>query len=193
MRLKLLVLLEICLLLNLFNGCSSSSAINDFFGIEMPPSEAEYFRIVGYTEFSGISYQNTRNMNPNLYAWAEIEGTFVRLKITNSSEESLEINYVEDQFLLVEKEGDEFILSKGDMLEYNSHNPIVPRGSMEILLELPKDYVDALYSDRNNDFTNDMTREQNMVFYDKERIRNLQIKLGYTRTIILKPVVEQTK
>ncbi|MEN8192769.1 MAG: hypothetical protein ABFS12_08115 [Bacteroidota bacterium] len=193
MKSKLILICGIITSLNLFYGCSSSSAINDFFGIEMPPSEVDYFKIVGYTEFSGVSYQSTGNMNPNLYAWAGIEDTQVRIKITNNSDEPVKVNYIEDQYLLVEKEGDEFVLNKGDMLDYNNHDPIMPQGSMEIVLELPKDYLNALYFGRNDDFANDMTREQNTVFYDKERIKNLQIKLGYTKTIILKPVIEYTK
>ena len=185
--------LSIILINILLFGCTSSSAINDFFGIEMPPSEENYFKIVGYTETSGISYQSTPHMNPNLYAWAGLEIENVRVIITNGTNEPVELNYNEDQFLLIEKEGDEYILDKGSMLEYDNKTPIPSNGSVELVFELPKDYVNSLYIDRNADFVNDMAREQNTVFYDKERIAKLQIKLGYTRTLILKPVTEITK
>lgn len=183
------VIIVLCLL----TGCSSSNAINDFFGIEMPPSEVDYFRIVGYTETSGISYQSTKNMNPDLFAWAGIENTNVRIKITNNSNEPIAVNYNEDQYLMREKDGKEFILDKGNLLEYQNRDPISPNSSIELILELPKDYLKALYVERNANFLNDMTREQNSSFYDKERIKTLQIKLGYTKTIILKHVIESKK
>lgn len=193
MKSKLLLAIILGASLILSTGCSSSSAINDFFGIEMPPSEVDYFRIVGYTETSGISYQSTRNMNPDLFAWAGIENRNVRIQITNNSDEPVEINYNKDQYLLIEKNGNEFVLNKGDLLEYQNLDPISPNSSIEIVLELPKDYLKALYIERNAKFLNDMTREQNSTFYDIERIKTLQIKLGYTKTIILKHVTELTK
>ena len=193
MKSKLLSAIILGASLILSTGCSSSSAINDFFGIEMPLSEVDYFRIVGYTETSGISYQSTRNMNPDLFAWAGIENRNVRIQITNNSDEPVEINYNKDQYLLIEKNGNEFVLNKGDLLEYQNLDPISPNSSIEIVLELPKDYLKALYIERNAKFLNDMTREQNSTFYDIERIKTLQIKLGYTKTIILKHVTELTK
>ena len=193
MKSKLLLAIILGASLILSTVCSSYSAINDFFGIEMPPSEVDYFRIVGYTETSGISYQSTRNMNPDLFAWAGIENRNVRIQITNNSDEPVEINYNNDQYLLIEKNGNEFVLNKGDLLEYQNLDPISPNSSIEIVLELPKDYLKALYIERNAKFLNDMTREQNSTFYDIERIKTLQIKLGYTKTIILKHVTELTK
>ncbi len=174
-------------------GCSSSSAINDFFGIEMPPSEVDYFKIVGYTETSGISYQSTRNMNPDLYAWAGLEGTNIRIKITNNSDEPIEVNYETDQFLLVEKDGNEFILNKGSRIEYTDFDPIRPNSSIELVLELPKDYWKTVGAMQNPDYMKDFTKEQSTVMFDKEKIKSIQIKLGYTKTIILKPVTELTK
>lgn len=193
MKSKLFLIVSFITSSFLVQSCSSSSAINDFFGIEMPPSEVNYFKIVGYTESSGISYQSTRNMNPNLYAWAELEATWLRIKITNNSDEPVKISYNDDQFILVDGEGKEFSLNKGNILDYSNNDPLMPQGSMELVLELPKDYVNSLYVGRNADFINDMTREQNTVTYEKEKIKNLQIKLGYTKTIILKPVTEQMK
>lgn len=190
---KLIFIIGIASLQILITSCSSSSAINDFFGIEMPPSEVDYFRIVGYTESSGISYQSTKNMNPNLFAWAGIEIKSIRVIISNSTNEPIELKFNDDQFLLIEKEGNEYVLDKGSMLDYDNKSPIAPNSSVELVFELPKDYVNSLYINRNDDFLNDMTREQNTAFYDKERISKLQIKLGYTKTIILKPVNKYTK
>ena len=175
------------------SACSSSLAINDFFGIEMPPSEVNYFKIVGYTESSGISYQSTRNMNPDLYAWANLEGTNIRIRITNNSNEPVEINCNKDQYLLIETDGKEIILDKGNLLDYENLNPLTPQSSIELILELPKESLKSLNVDQNAKFLNDMTREHNASFYDIARIKNLQIKLGYTKTIILKPVTELKK
>ena len=51
----------------------------------------------------------------------------------------------------------------------------------------------SIYTEQNAEFLNDMTREHNTTFYDIERIKNLPIKLGYTKTIILKAVTELKK
>ena len=40
----------------------------------------------------------------------------------------------------VEKEGNEFILNKGSKIEYTNFDPIEPHSSIELVLELPKDY-----------------------------------------------------
>ncbi len=190
---KLYLSITIIVILGLLTGCSSSSAINDFFGIEMPPSEVNYFKIIGYTESSGISYQSTKNMNPDINAWAGLEGTYIRIKITNNTDEPLEINYDSDQYLLIEKDGKEFILNKGDRVDYNNLNPIEPNSSIELVLELPKDYWSRVGVKQNPDYMKDFTREQNTLTFEKEKIKDIQIKFGYTKTIILKPVTETKK
>lgn len=192
MRLKL-TLLIITTSLFFLSACSSSLAINDFFGIEMPPSEVNYFKIVGYTESSGISYQSTGNMNPDLYAWANLEGTNIRIRITNNSNEPVEINCNKDQYLLEETDGKEIILDKGNPLDYENLNPLTPQSSIEFILELPKESLKSLNIDQNAKYLNDMAREHNTSFYDITRIKNLQVKLGYTKMIILKPVTEIKK
>ncbi len=133
MKFKLVFIFITITLLSLFAGCSSSSAINDFFGIEMPPSEVQYFKIIGYTETSGISYQSTKNMDPNIYAWAGLEGTNIRIMITNNSEAPIKLSYDADQFILIEKEGKEYILNKGDRIAYSNYDPIKPNTSIELV------------------------------------------------------------
>jgi len=190
---KLYLSITIIVMLSFLTGCSSSSAINDFFGIEMPPSEVNYFKIIGYTESSGISYQSTRNMNPDINAWAGLEGTNIRIKITNNTDEPLGINYNSDQYLLVDKDGKEFILNKGDRVDYNNLDPIEPHSSIELVLELPKDYWSRVGVKQNPDYMKDFTREQNTLTFEREKIKDIQIKFGYTKTIILKPVTETKK
>lgn len=190
---KLFLSITIIVLLGLLTGCSSSSAINDFFGIEMPPSEVNYFKIIGYTESSGISYQSTKDMNPDINAWAGLEGTNIRIKITNNTNEPIGINYDSDQYLLINKDGKEFILNKGDRNEYNNLDPIEPHSSIELVLELPKDYWSRVGAKQNPDYMKDFTKEQNTLTFEKEKIKSIQIKFGYTKTIILKPVTETKK
>jgi len=193
MRRIIVLITNVIVLFGLLIGCSSSTAINDFFGIEMPPSEVNYFKIIGYTESSGVSYQSTRNMNPDLFAWAGLEGSNIRIKITNNSNESIEANYDADQYLLVEKDANEFILNKGDRITYQNYNPIGPNKSIELILELPKDYWKTVGTKQNSDHMQDLISGQNTLTFEKDKIKYIQIKFGYTKTIILKPVTEFTK
>ena len=193
MKTKLFLNITVISILSLATGCSSSSAINDFFGIEMPPSEVNYFKIIGYTEASGISYQSTKNMNPNVYAWAGLEGTNIRIKITNNTDDPININYDSDQYLLIETDGKEYVIPKGDIIKYEGLNPIEPHSSIELLFELPKDYWARVGARQNPDYMKDFMKEQNTLSFEKEKIKELQIKLGYTKTIIFKPVTELSK
>ena len=85
------------------------------------------------------------------------------------------------------------LLDKGHILDYENLNLLNQHSSIEIILELPKESLKSLYTDQNAKFLNDMTREHNTTFYDIERLKNLPIKLGYTKTIILKAVTELKK
>jgi len=70
---------------------------------------------------------------------------------------------------------------------------IQSNSSIELVLELPKDYWKTVSAMQNPDYMKDFTKEQSTVMFDKEKIKSIQIKLGYTKTIILKPVTELTK
>ena len=132
-------------------------------------------------------------MDPNIYAWAGLEGTNIRIMITNNSEAPIKLSYDADQFILIEKEGKEYILNKGDRMAYSNYDPIEANTSIELVLELPKDYWKTVGAKQNPDYMDDMMREQNTHIFEKEKVKNIQIKLGFTKTIILKPVIELTK
>jgi len=172
--------------------CSSSSAINDFFGIKMSSSEIDYFKIVGYTETSGISYRSSPNMNPNIYAWAGLEGDILRIKLVNNSNTPLPLNYDSDQYIIVNKDDKKFICNKGNIITYNNMSPLAPNSSVELLLELPQNYWETVgmrnSQSSNENYTHDIWKGQNTLVINKKDVKQIVIKLGFTTNIILKPV-----
>ncbi len=104
----------------------------------MNPAEIDYFRIVAYTESSGISYQSTTNMDPNVFAWANIEGGILRVKLINNSQEPIRLNYDSDQYIIVSKDNKEIVCLNGNIITYNNRSPILANNSVELLLELLK-------------------------------------------------------
>ncbi len=173
-------------------NCSSSSAINDFFGIKMNPAEVNYFRIVAYTESSGISYQSTANMDPNVFAWANIEGGVLRLKLINNSQNPIKLNYDSDQYIIVSNNNKEITCLNGNIISYNNYSPIQPNNSVELLLELPQNYWETVgmknIQSANENYTTDVWKGQNTIVVDKEKVKLIKIILGFSETIILKPV-----
>ncbi|MCF6269009.1 MAG: hypothetical protein L3J41_04810 [Melioribacteraceae bacterium] len=173
-------------------GCSSSTAINDFFGIKMPPNESDYFKIVAYTESSGISYQSSPNMDPNIFAWAGFEGDILRVKLVNNSDAPIELSYDSDQYIIVTKENEEYICIKGDIIKYSNLSPINEQNSIELLLEMPQNYWETVgmknTQSSNQDYTFDVWKGQNTLVINAEDVKHIKINIGYTTNIILKPV-----
>lgn len=184
-------ILFIILLLS-FVQCSSSSAINDFFGIKMPPNETDYFKIVAYTESSGISYQSSPNMDPNIFAWGSLEGDALRVKLVNNSDAPVNLSYDSDQFVIVTKDNTEFICIKGNIISYNNMSPINEHNSVELLLELPQNYWDTVgmrsSQSSNENYTHDVWKGQNTLIINMEDVKYIKINLGFTTNIILKTV-----
>ena len=172
--------------------CTSSSAINDFFGIKMNPAEIDYFRIVAYTESSGISYQSTANMEPNVFAWANIEGGILRLRLINNSQESIKLNFDSDQYIIVSNDNKEIVCLNENIISYNNRSPIQPNNSVELLLELPQNYWETIgmknTQSSNENYTTDVWKGQNTIVVEKEKIKYIKIILGFSETLILKPV-----
>ncbi|MDA3861676.1 MAG: hypothetical protein PF445_10650 [Melioribacteraceae bacterium] len=172
--------------------CSSSTAINDFFGIKMPPNETDYFKIVAYTESSGISYQSSPNMDPNIFAWGSLEGGILRVKLVNNSSSHVALSYDSDQFILVTKDNKEFICAKGDIITYNNMSSIKPLSSIELLLELPQNYWETIgmknTQSANENYTLDVWKGQNTIVVNMKDVKHIKINLGFTTNIVLKPV-----
>jgi len=167
-------------------------AIDDFFGIKMPLEELEYFKIVAYTESSGISYQSSPNMNPNILAWAGLEGDELRIKLINNTDSAIPLNYDSDQFVIVTKGDKEFICTKGSIITYNNLLEISPFGSVELLLDVPQNYWATVgmknYQSSNENYVQDIWKGQNTLVFDKADIKYIRINLGFTTNILLKLV-----
>lgn len=189
---RIIELLLLSIFLLSFVQCTSSTAINDFFGIKMPPNESDYFKIVAYTESSGISYQSSPNMEPNIFAWAGLEGDILRVKLVNNSVAPVNLSYDSDQFIIVTKDNTEFICIKGNIISYNNMSPINEHNSVELLLELPQNYWDTVgmksSQSSNENYTHDIWKGQNTLVINMEDVKYIKINLGFTTNIILKPV-----
>jgi len=176
----------------LFVQCSSSTAINDFFGIKMPPNESDYFQIVAYTESSGISYKSSPNMDPNIFAWAGLEGEILRIKLVNESNAPVNLNYDSDQFIIVTNDNTEFICIKENIMTYNNKSPINETKSVELLLELPQNYWDKVgvtnIQASNDNSTHDIWKGQYSLGLGIKDVNHIKIILGFSTNILLKPV-----
>jgi len=182
-----LLLLNLCLL-----SCATTQPINDFFGIKMDEAEYEYFVIKSYSVQKGVNYQSTPNMNPLIYAWAEIEANKIRIKVVNDSNNPIFINYNYDKFTLVNTKNEEFILDKGQVFDYPKQNSVAPNNSIEFVLNLPSDFwstvgmkdqqsVTAIYND-------EFWTGTNKVAIFKENLKHIAVSLGGELIIFLKPV-----
>ncbi len=189
---KLIKAVIFLFLLLAFLQCSSSTAINDYFGIKMPPNESDYFKIVAYTESSGISYKSSPNMDPNIFAWAGWEGEILRVKLVNQSNSPVSLNYDSDQFIIVTNDETEFICSKGNIMTYNNKSPINEKNSVELLLELPQNYWDKVgvtnIQASNDNSTHDIWKGQYSLGLGIRDVKYIKIILGFSTNIFLKPV-----
>lgn len=177
-------------LLLMLNACSSLKPINDFFGIQMNPSEEQNFRIIHYDEINGVTYKNSLNMNPNINAWAEIRIDDIRIKIVNNSETEIPLNYITDEYVIITNDQD-FILDKGDRLKYSQYKNIKANSSVELFLNLPQNFnMDFTYKYYQN-ITKHMLQDFDKLGYRKnifkENTKYILIKLG-DRKILLKTI-----
>lgn len=127
------------ILITLFNSCGPLNPINDFFGIQMNPTDEANFVIVKYNDVDGISYKNSINMDPNINAWAEITSNEITVKVVNNSDVEIPLNYTSDQFIIITDEK-EYVLGKGERAEYFKKGMISPEASEIFNLELPIDF-----------------------------------------------------
>lgn len=179
-------------ILFVFVQCSSSTAINDFFGIKMPPNESDYFQIVAYTESSGISYKSSPNMDPDIFAWGGLEGQTLRIKLGNKSNSPLNLNYGSDQFIIVTNDNTEYVCEKGNINTYNNLSPIREQNMVELLLELPQSYIDKVgmtsVQASGDNPTHDIWKGQYSLGLGIRDVKYIKIILGFSTNILLKPV-----
>ncbi|NOX17380.1 MAG: hypothetical protein GXO87_03750 [Chlorobi bacterium] len=182
------------LLLVLFAGCATTKPVNDFFGIEMFPKDMDNFKIKAYTVESGISYASSPFMNPNLFAWAEVETRFLRLKLVNNTSNPIPLVYDMDSYTLFLKNGKHVEMQKGNRYTYNRFNPLGPGSSVEFLLEFPEDYWSRIGKNDpqpdNPNYLEDFWKGENSLNFAKEQIEHIEVNLGGMTYILLKRVPE---
>ncbi len=179
----------------LFNYCSATNPINDFFGIKMYPAEEKSFKIISYTPEKGVSYTSNRNMNTNIFAWAKINVNTIIIKIINNSKEAIPLNYNIDEYVIVTNE-DNYYLEKGDRKNYFDKSQIEPNSSFEITLELPADYWKTMGTSVNytsqakltKDILKEYSKTGTKLNVKKENIKYILVNLAHNITIVLKHV-----
>lgn len=192
MKTTIFINIVLILLLGIIAGCSSSGAVNDYFGIEMHPSEVDRFVIKAYTERTGISYSSTANMNPNLFAWGEFGHDYFKIILVNNTAVPVTLSYDMDQYTLMLNNGEEYIFTKGNRFTYNSNDPLEPNSSVEFSLDLPQNFWQTVGTQNvqstNASYTTDFWTGQNTLNFEKEEVKYIQVKLSLTTDIILKRV-----
>jgi len=179
----------------LLGSCASQRPLNDFFGIRMNPADEAYFIIHGYSEHNGVYYESTSAMNPLIYAWAQLGTNDIRIKIINNSKQSIPSSYNQDNFMIVLSDGNTFVLSKGDPLDFPGDKTLFPNTSLELRLELPSDFWETIGMKDPQSYTADYMKKfwrgENKLNVIKENIQKIVVELGKKYTIVLKPVLKK--
>ncbi|MFZ5516172.1 MAG: hypothetical protein ACOY90_06010 [Candidatus Zhuqueibacterota bacterium] len=174
-------------------SCATTQPINDFFGIGMDESQFDHFIINSYSVEKGVSYESTADMNPLIYAWAEIEANKIRIKVVNDTNDPIAINYNLDRFTLVTTRDEEFILSKGQSFDYPKQTKIAPNNFFEFVMNLPSDFWSTVGMTDQQSVTANYTKEfwtgNNKLSILKENLKVIRISLAGKLTLYLKPVV----
>lgn len=180
----------------LITSCSSLNPVNDFFGIEMPEEEYHNFKIRAYTEETGITYYSNNKMNPNLYAWAEVESKNLRIVIYNATDETINLNRNEDQYTLrLADERD--VLLPLDMIKLHRYPVYInPGTSVEIFLQLPQTFwtnVEKIIPGNRDEQNLRQYDENSPINFDMNSISFVKVELKAGKIIYLKSVPQSTK
>ncbi len=175
----------------MFSACSSVP-MDDLFGIEMPPESAKRFKIVSFSPEIGASYTSDFTMNPHVYAYAALRVEEVLIKVVNDSPDTLRSNYNHDEFYMIMKNGDVYVLRKGERENYPQKPFIAPGESRQFKLYLPKNFWETLGMTKPfKNYTYEMWAGSNDLAFYKEDVAQIKIVLGAERTLILKPLPEK--
>ena len=176
-------------------SCTPPPPMNDFFGIKMDLTDVNRFKIQSYSKEYGATYNGTANMKPQIYAYAELIGNQIIIKIVNDSDKPLVSSYGTDQFILHTKENKEFLLKKGKITSYPGDGRINPSSSNEYLLELPSDYWRTVGMTEPNagdaEYHGKFWTGLNQIKLLKEDIKFVEVKLGEETIIVLKPLPKE--
>ncbi len=173
-------------------SCSSSSTVNDFFGIKMDIPDTALFKIESYSEADGIKYYSSPLMDPKISAWGEITPNMIQFHISNNSPYAIKSSHGMDQYSIETNEGKVYILDKGKFFGYPMKGSIQPNASATLWLELPTDFHETIGMTKPDgdaeNYTFDFWKGMNKTNIAKDNIKLITIKLGGETTIILKPV-----
>jgi hypothetical protein len=179
-------------MISLLFSCAASQNLNDYFGIEMDEDEASNFEIVSYESDRGANYYSNSRMNTQLYAWAEIQSSMVKLKVVNTTNLHVPISYNLDQFSVYTEEDEEFLLVKGDRIDYPPNESIGPNKAVEYSLQLPMNFWRSssisTASEADPNSYEAFWKGENTIQLVKEKIVMIKVRLGGEKTIIMKPV-----
>ncbi len=176
----------------------SSTPLNDFFGIGMNPDAANRFRIVSYSDEEGAKYASTFEMNPLVFAYAEITPDYLLLKVVNRSQKPIATNYNEDNFYVVASDSTKYVLLKGKRDDFPDKTVIGPGETMQFKLIFPNDFVKT-EGMNGSPFHNSFGKfevwkgEGNLLNFTKDKISEIVVSLGKTTTIVLKPIPAEQK
>lgn len=188
------ILFNMSTLLLLIFGCAAQAPLNDFFGIKMNFEDQQDFQIKSYSVQKGASYSSNMNMDNRIYAWAEMSHEAITIRVINTSDQAIPINYNMDRFVLITNEGKEFVLDKGTLFAYSGKNQIDPGGSCDFHLKLPENFWDTIgmqnVQSHTADYLKDFWTGLNKMVFLKETIDLLIVELAGPTTIVLKPVPE---
>ncbi len=191
-KFPVIIILLFCVKIFYHMGCAASQPLNDYFGIEMAEEDADQFRIVSYEKDRGANYYSNSRMNPQLYAWAEIEPEIIRIKVVNLTDSNVFFNYNTDQFTVITDDEKEFSLSKRDRSHYPSEEYIATNGSVLYLLRLQKKFWQSvgISTAEPNDanYMWDFWQGENALEVVKNKIKMIKVSLAGTTTLIMKPV-----
>ena len=195
-----MLIISSLIMLTVLSSCTSSQsrlAINDYFGIRMAEEDGPNFEIVSYSAEDGVKYHSSIMMNPNLFAWAEISGKKVHIKVVNNLEQEIPSSWVGDEFTVETEDGKIFRLDKGQNTNYPASGVIMPNTEMEFFLKFPAKFWDTIGA-RNQRSHEDSYLEEfwtgmdtNTNALSRKKIKMISITLGSRYHIILKRVPEK--
>ena len=180
--------------LNLLSACGSLNPINDYFGIQMNPSEEDSFRIISYSPYEGIKYLSSPSMDANIIAWAEIGVEDITLNIINNSKREINLDFFSDQYFIITDQK-EYKLSKSSVANYFPESVIFPDNSIEVILEIPADYSQDFEKRKgailNKDIMGDFSKNWSLSDIIKGNIKFILLRIDDI-TLVLKEVPKES-
>ena len=169
----------------------SPKEINDFFGIAMNPEYVDEFQIISYS-VEGVNYRSNDQMNPLVYAYAELQINSVLIKIVNMDTLPIHLDYNYDEYILHTITDEKYQLLKGDNKIYTSIGDIGYKESVELTLEMPSDFFQTIGIKNPQsllaDYTEEYWKGENRLNFAREEINYIEVILGKSVVLILKPI-----